>query len=73
MNIGIIGLGVLGTAYKSGFLKWGHNVLTYDIKGKYWDVSTKNTIISEIGQGYMTKPLQKPHPKLSHNEETSDE
>ena len=36
----------------------------YDIKGKYWDVSTENTIISEIGQGYMTKPLQKPHPPI---------
>ena len=36
----------------------------YDIKGNYWDVSTENTIISEIGQGYMTKPLQKPHPPI---------
>tara|TARA_Y100000590_G_scaffold54265_1_gene56663 strand:- start:2479 stop:3264 length:786 start_codon:yes stop_codon:yes gene_type:complete len=35
MNIGIIGIGVLGKAYLNGFKKWGHNVITYDIKGKY--------------------------------------
>lgn len=45
MNIGIIGLGVLGSAYKSGFLKWGHNVLTYDIKGKYYFENILNSKI----------------------------
>lgn len=35
MNIGIIGIGVLGKAYLNGFKKWGHKVITYDIKGKY--------------------------------------
>ena len=36
----------------------------YNIRGKYWNVTTQNTIISEIGQGYMTKPFQKPHPPI---------
>ena len=35
MNIGIIGLGVLGKAYKKGFQKWGHKIISYDIKGNY--------------------------------------
>ena len=36
----------------------------YKIKGKFWNVTTENTLIEEIGQGYMTKPLQKPHPPI---------
>tara|TARA_B100001250_G_scaffold398616_1_gene407078 strand:- start:768 stop:1838 length:1071 start_codon:yes stop_codon:yes gene_type:complete len=36
----------------------------YKIKGKFWDVTTENTLIEDIGQGYMTKPLQKPHPPI---------
>ena len=35
MNIGIIGLGILGKAYKNGFIKWGHKVISYDIKGNF--------------------------------------
>ena len=35
MNIGIIGLGILGKAYKNGFSKWGHKVISYDIKGNF--------------------------------------
>ena len=55
MNIGIIGLGVLGTAYKSGFLKY-HNVLTYDIKGKYY---FENNLNSKIVFIYVPSPSKK--------------
>ena len=36
----------------------------YKIKGDYWDVTTENTLIEDIGQGYMTRPLQRPHPPI---------
>jgi alkanesulfonate monooxygenase SsuD/methylene tetrahydromethanopterin reductase-like flavin-dependent oxidoreductase (luciferase family) len=34
----------------------------YDIKGKYWNVSTVKTNWSEVGTGTIVKPYQKPHP-----------
>jgi alkanesulfonate monooxygenase SsuD/methylene tetrahydromethanopterin reductase-like flavin-dependent oxidoreductase (luciferase family) len=36
----------------------------YDLAGKYWTISTKRTLIAEIGQGYVPKPLQRPHPPI---------
>ena len=36
----------------------------YDIEGKYWRISTARTLIKEIGQGYIGKPLQQPHPPI---------
>lgn len=36
----------------------------YDIEGKYWKVSVAQTMIPEIGQGFIMKPLQKPHPLI---------
>jgi alkanesulfonate monooxygenase SsuD/methylene tetrahydromethanopterin reductase-like flavin-dependent oxidoreductase (luciferase family) len=36
----------------------------YNIKGKYWNVSVEKTMIPEIGQGFMMKPYQKPHPLI---------
>jgi len=36
----------------------------YDIEGKYWKVSVGKTMIPEIGQGFIMKPLQKPHPLI---------
>jgi alkanesulfonate monooxygenase SsuD/methylene tetrahydromethanopterin reductase-like flavin-dependent oxidoreductase (luciferase family) len=36
----------------------------YDIDGKYWKVSTRRTLMAEIGQGLLAKPLQKPHPPI---------
>jgi alkanesulfonate monooxygenase SsuD/methylene tetrahydromethanopterin reductase-like flavin-dependent oxidoreductase (luciferase family) len=36
----------------------------YDIKGKYWNVSTARTMMPEIGQGYLSQPLQRPHPPV---------
>jgi alkanesulfonate monooxygenase SsuD/methylene tetrahydromethanopterin reductase-like flavin-dependent oxidoreductase (luciferase family) len=36
----------------------------YNIKGKYWTVSTERTLVADIGQGVLAKPLQKPHPPI---------
>jgi alkanesulfonate monooxygenase SsuD/methylene tetrahydromethanopterin reductase-like flavin-dependent oxidoreductase (luciferase family) len=36
----------------------------YDLKGKYWTISTARTTMAEIGQGPIAKPLQKPHPPI---------
>ncbi len=36
----------------------------YNIEGKYWNVSVAKTMIPEIGQGYIMKPFQKPHPLI---------
>lgn len=36
----------------------------YDIKGKFWNITTGKTMIREIGQGIIAKPYQKPHPPI---------
>jgi alkanesulfonate monooxygenase SsuD/methylene tetrahydromethanopterin reductase-like flavin-dependent oxidoreductase (luciferase family) len=36
----------------------------YDLKGDFFEVSTRNTQIPEIGQGAIIKPYQKPHPPI---------
>ena len=36
----------------------------YNIAGKYWSVSVAKTMIPEIGQGFIMKPFQKPHPLI---------
>jgi alkanesulfonate monooxygenase SsuD/methylene tetrahydromethanopterin reductase-like flavin-dependent oxidoreductase (luciferase family) len=36
----------------------------YNLQGKYWTVSTQRTLIKEIGQGYIPRPLQRPHPPI---------
>lgn len=36
----------------------------YNLQGKYWTVSTRRTQIKEIGQGYIPRPLQRPHPPI---------
>jgi alkanesulfonate monooxygenase SsuD/methylene tetrahydromethanopterin reductase-like flavin-dependent oxidoreductase (luciferase family) len=36
----------------------------YDFHGNFFEVSTKNTSIKEIGQGTILKPFQKPHPPI---------
>ncbi len=36
----------------------------YEIKGKFWDVSLKESVIPEFGIGWMPKPYQKPHPPI---------
>ena len=36
----------------------------YNIQGKYWTISTERTLMANIGQGLIPKPLQKPHPPI---------
>ncbi len=36
----------------------------YNIEGKYWQVSVARSMIPEIGQGFIMKPLQRPHPPI---------
>ncbi len=36
----------------------------YNLEGKYWTVSTERTSLTDIGQGIMPKPLQRPHPPI---------
>ena len=36
----------------------------YDFHGNFFNVSTKNTSIKEIGQGTILKPYQQPHPPI---------
>jgi alkanesulfonate monooxygenase SsuD/methylene tetrahydromethanopterin reductase-like flavin-dependent oxidoreductase (luciferase family) len=36
----------------------------YNIKGKYWSISTEKTLWPEVGIGNIVKPYQKPHPEI---------
>src|SRR5271167_683863 len=36
----------------------------YDIEGRYWKVTTNRTMVPEIGQGIINKPLQRPYPPI---------
>jgi alkanesulfonate monooxygenase SsuD/methylene tetrahydromethanopterin reductase-like flavin-dependent oxidoreductase (luciferase family) len=36
----------------------------YHIKGKFWNISVERQFMPEIGQGYLPKPLQQPHPPI---------
>ncbi len=36
----------------------------YDLKGKYWNLTTQKTMMPEIGQGTIIKPYQDPHPPV---------
>jgi alkanesulfonate monooxygenase SsuD/methylene tetrahydromethanopterin reductase-like flavin-dependent oxidoreductase (luciferase family) len=36
----------------------------YRLQGKYWTISTERTFIPEIGQGFLAKPFQRPHPPI---------
>jgi alkanesulfonate monooxygenase SsuD/methylene tetrahydromethanopterin reductase-like flavin-dependent oxidoreductase (luciferase family) len=36
----------------------------YDLTGKHWSISTARTMIPDIGQGILPKPLQRPHPPI---------
>ncbi len=36
----------------------------YNLKGKFWNISTERTLMAEIGQGRVRKPLQRPHPPI---------
>jgi alkanesulfonate monooxygenase SsuD/methylene tetrahydromethanopterin reductase-like flavin-dependent oxidoreductase (luciferase family) len=36
----------------------------YNLQGKYWNISTQKTLIEDIGQGIIARPLQRPHPPI---------
>src|SRR3977135_210110 len=36
----------------------------YNFAGKYWNISTQKTLIEAIGQGFIGKPLPRPHPPI---------
>ena len=36
----------------------------YRLKGKYWTITTEESLIEEIGQGVIVGPYQKPHPPI---------
>jgi alkanesulfonate monooxygenase SsuD/methylene tetrahydromethanopterin reductase-like flavin-dependent oxidoreductase (luciferase family) len=36
----------------------------YDLEGKFWKVSTRRTLMADIGQGIIAVPYQKPHPPI---------
>jgi alkanesulfonate monooxygenase SsuD/methylene tetrahydromethanopterin reductase-like flavin-dependent oxidoreductase (luciferase family) len=36
----------------------------YDLAGKYWNISVARQFIPELGQGFIARPLQRPHPPI---------
>jgi len=36
----------------------------YNLKGAFWNISTERQLMAEIGQGFIGKPLQRPHPPI---------
>jgi len=36
----------------------------YNLQGQFWTVSTERTLLADIGQGIIPKPLQNPHPPI---------
>jgi len=36
----------------------------YDLKGRYWNVSTARSLLPETGMGVFIKPWQQPHPPI---------
>lgn len=36
----------------------------YNIQGQFWNITTEKTLIADIGQGIIPKPLQLPHPPI---------
>src|SRR5215470_6005785 len=36
----------------------------YNIEGRYWNISTEKTLLSDVGQGIIARPLQRPHPPI---------
>lgn len=36
----------------------------YNLKGKFWNVSVERHFLADVGQGFLPKPLQRPHPPI---------
>jgi alkanesulfonate monooxygenase SsuD/methylene tetrahydromethanopterin reductase-like flavin-dependent oxidoreductase (luciferase family) len=37
----------------------------FDIKGKYWSIRMEKNVVLSSGVGYLTRPLQQPHPPIA--------
>ncbi len=66
-----LGTGTLDADRNDMFLESINQVLDiwageppYNFRGKYWNISTQRTLIRDIGQGYIARPLQRPHPPI---------
>jgi alkanesulfonate monooxygenase SsuD/methylene tetrahydromethanopterin reductase-like flavin-dependent oxidoreductase (luciferase family) len=80
LNLGISPGGLMSDAEVFGNLKRDRNAMflecinmvldiwageaPYNLKGEFWDISTENTMMREIGQGDIMKPYQDPHPPI---------
>ena len=80
LNFGISPGGLMSDAEVFGNLKRDRNAMflecinmvldiwsgeaPYNLKGEFWEISTANTMLSEIGQGDIMKPYQDPHPPI---------
>lgn len=63
--------GNLGADRNAMFLEAINQVLAiwtseppYNLSGKFWNISVERQFIPELGQGYVGKPLQRPHPPI---------
>ena len=36
----------------------------YNLQGKYWNIAVEQHLMPEIGQGFVPRPLQRPHPPI---------
>ncbi|HEX2538639.1 MAG TPA: LLM class flavin-dependent oxidoreductase, partial [Pseudolabrys sp.] len=36
----------------------------YNLKGKFWNISVERQFLPDLGQGFVAKPLQRPHPPI---------
>jgi alkanesulfonate monooxygenase SsuD/methylene tetrahydromethanopterin reductase-like flavin-dependent oxidoreductase (luciferase family) len=36
----------------------------YNLNGKFWNIAIERQLMPQIGQGYVAKPLQRPHPPI---------
>ena len=36
----------------------------YNLQGKYWNIAVTEHLMPEIGQGFIARPLQRPHPPI---------
>lgn len=80
LNFGISPGGLMSDAEAFGTLKKDRNAMfvecidmvldiwagnaPYNLKGEFFEVSTENTMMREIGQGDIMKPYQDPHPPV---------
>ena len=37
----------------------------FDIPGKYWSIKMEKNVVRDSGVGFLTRPLQKPHPPIA--------